>query len=428
MKGFRIMKIRKKSVLKTISIASITAFLVCTGGSIVRPSSNWGTNSTSTPELSTFLKQLSNMNLAYANSATATFHITNIIRASLGMTIGFNQKSDYIDLVCGPNYDPATDSCDGPPRAGLVGATAAIVNKLPSVGESLGINRCEDVPLAGTRTGVDSNGTSWTITFETPTHTIPTSWVNAGTLFQKRVTFSAPLADSTAKIAHEFSCGDNAANYIAVNMDVGSNAPNYKRLITLYNGNISGTKSGIEVYMSEYSSIDSTSRASHAVRIEYDISTNIFNLWGLTNHSLDAAQKQLMGRLAITGNYQTGKASVFYNAIALDSAGNYGDIDINSTLAPSAIKSADDLTNGIGGSPAFDFTTNINVTQANGNAYLRQGCIDFSNPNTSPTGTSECPGLGLVSATGKTPYVDSTGSFSMGWAVNTMPTKLEILP
>ena len=205
--------------------------------------------------------------MSNAGSATATFNLTNIIRAAVGMAMGYNDTTAYNALVCGSSAKDSNGDCQGPPHNGIVGAAVTIVNEINTINQNAGL-ACSAMPSSGTATRTDFSGSAITLKYETPTHTIPSLWSRGGETFQKRITFTKNLVGEPAKFAYEFNCGDSAANYIAINMDIGS-VPGYKRLITLYTGKISNYQNGIELYMSEYNSSIPASRAVDAIRIEF---------------------------------------------------------------------------------------------------------------------------------------------------------------
>ena len=370
------------------------------------------------------------MNLAHAGTHL-THHPTNNLRDSIGLAIGYGDHVAYGDLACDGNDPGVNTDCSGPPYDGIVGRLTTIINTLPSIGSSVGITDCALVPATGSATGTDSNGTSVTINFQTPTHSIPSPWTGGGTTFQKRVEFQETILGDVTKIAYEFNCGDSPSLYTAINMDMGTvDGHAYTRLITLYTGPVNTTKNGIEVYMAEYSSGASRLRAADAIRIEYTPTTDEFNLWGVMNTNLSSGH-QIVSRSIIHGNYSTGAATVMYDGYeAPVLSGNDSAIDRTNTNAQSyALTSVYGLTNGTGAATDFDFNQNLNTasTYASPGEVYKKGCINFNTPNAIPSDTSDCTGLALTN-TAAGPYVDGTGHFSIAWALATMPGKLEVIP
>jgi hypothetical protein len=363
--------------------------------------------------------------LKFSNEARAganfTTHSINNIRMSMGLALGYSDNVAYGYLACGGTTPAANTDCnDAPPYNGIVGRLTDIINTLPTIGNSVGITSCEAVPASGSVTGVDDNGTSVTVNFKTPTHTIPSTWVSGGTSFQKRVEFTESILGETTKIAYEFNCGDSPAAYVTINMAMGVNdGHTYTRRITVYNGQKNSTEKGIEVYMAEYSA-DSRLRAADAIRIEYNSSNNEYNLWGIMNTNISGGQ--LVSRSMIHGNYSTGEASVLYSG-RLDNtlAGNDGAIDASNYTG--AYITATGLTDGTANVPAFNLATAITVIPTD---VYKRGCIDFTNPDNAPASNAVCASLPL-SAPASAPFVDATGTWDIDWTITTMPTKLEVL-
>ena len=206
----------------------------------------------------------------------------------------------------------------------------------------------------------------------------------------------------------------------------------YKRLITLYTGPKSATLNGIEVYMSEATTAGGGRvRGLDAVRIEYNKSSSEFELWGILQ-SQAQNNNQVVGRTAMHGNYSDGKATVFYNAWELpQQSGNDSAINSSAVLAAnsSTLAAAAGLTNGGGGissSAAFDENVTTNAASSTPGEINKQGCVNFNTPNTAPTATTNCAGYSL-NAVSSAPFIDSTGAFSLSWALSTMTSKLEVL-
>ncbi|MGZ3790084.1 MAG: hypothetical protein ACXVLQ_16225, partial [Bacteriovorax sp.] len=374
--------------------------------------------------LKELVSQLKFENLALANSSLAPSS-TNNIRNSIGLAIGFSDNTAYGELACGGSIPaPNTDCTNAPPYNGIVGRLTDIINTLPTIGESVGISSCDQVPSSGSATGTDGNGNTVTVNFKTPTHTIPTPWLHGGATFQKRVEFTETILGESTKLAYEFNCGDSPASYIAINMDMGTiDSHAYARRIAVYTGPVDLTKKGIEVYMAEYSAGSSRLRAADAVRIEYLPATSEYYLWGVVNTNISGGN--LVARAVLHGNYNTSKATFLYSGRqGANLAGNDSAIDIATVNGGGAYATAVDLTNGTAGAAAFDFAADLS---ANSGEVYKKGCVDFSSPNTAPANNNDCAGLALAT-TAAAPYADATGAFSIQWALSTMPTKLEVLP
>ena len=387
-------------------------------------------NKNSPLALKDLLTRFKMMNFAQAGTIL-TQHPTNNLRDSIGLVMGYGDNISYGDLACDGTHPAAnTDCTNAPPYDGIVGRLTTIINTLPSIGSSVGINDCTAVPSSGSATGTDSSNNSVTVSFKTPTHTIPSPWTNGGATFQKRVEFQETILGDVTKIAYEFNCGDSPAIYAAINMNMGTlNTHAYTRLITLYTGPMSTTKNGIEVYMAEYSSGSSLIRAADAVRIEYTPSSKDFNLWGVMNTNVSSGV-QVASRSIIHGNYSTGVATVLYSGYESPAvSGSDTPIDTTTVNAAGAFATATGLTNGTGGAAGFDFDQDLNTaaTHATPGEVYKKGCINFTAPNTAPASNADCAGLAL-STNAVAPYVDGTGDFSIHWALATMPTKLEVIP
>lgn len=374
--------------------------------------------------LKQLVSQLKFENLALANSSL-TPNSTNNIRNSIGLAIGFSDATAYGELACGGSIPAAnTDCTNAPPYNGIVGRLTDIINTLPTIGASAGIKSCDQVPASGAITGADGKGNTVTVNFRTPTHQIPSPWLNGGNTFQKRVEFTETILGETTKLAYEFNCGDSPASYVAINMDMGTiDSRAYVRRIAVFTGPVNANKNGIEVYMAEYNAASTRLRAADAIRIEYTPASSEYYLWGIMNTNISGGN--LVARAVLHGNYSTAKATFLTSGWqGANLAGNDSAIDISAVNGGGAYATAVGLTNGTGGGAAFDFETDL--TNHSGEVY-KKGCVDFSAPSTATANNNDCAGLALAT-TAAAPYADATGSFSIQWALSTMPGKLEVLP
>ena len=386
------------------------------------------------------IKQLLQFNQSEAQWHNLTLNITNNIRNAVGMIVGYGSRQSYVDFVCPGGTDPGgNQSCDGPPQNGIVGTLTDMINQLPSIGSTAGITSCEAAPSTGTYTGHDSSNNSVSLHFETPTHTIPAGWIDGGTTFSHRVKFSMIATNLgpdpvTIAIAYEFNCGDSAASYTAVGMDVDTtNLPGWKRDIALFNGQVDASTNGIQLFMAEHLPSDATKiRAAHAVDLHYNPTTNIFNIWGVTegNGTLNNSNGfNVMLKINGNGNYSTGAVKMSAHAYSFNSANgdNTGKIDsavTSMTGASSQTVEADPSNHGLNS----DLNGGALAGVANGSpadqAYL--GCINFSTPDSAAAPSdSACSGFSLSAPADSTPAISGTGHWTVNWAVTSMAASLE---
>ncbi len=444
--------------------------------------------------VSYLIVSLTTMNLSNtALAGGAAFNSTlNAIRMGAGMVLGYSTRANYIDLVCS-GVDPGTGkACDGPPENGMVGTFATVANSIKTIFSAQGITSCDAIPSSGSYTFTDTNGGKQTLKIGTPTHKVPTNWLNGGALFEHRVTFPYPF-NQTVNIngtsdaivtdltfAVEFNCGDGTSNppsYVAVSMPVfpavevaaqvsnmtqngssasaiatyKSSAAGYWRDIALFTGPISSTVNGIEAYMAEHNTTLQTIRAADAIRIEFNPTTQSYQLWGMIDSNVSIQSQQdggnynLFGKTMLNGNYATGLTTVFHDAVIDVGIQNDNFQDINTT-AVSATNFPSMKTDTIVGvttsatdSLGASFTDNLAdnseflaITYGEPKEIVKTACVQF--PTASQTASASagaCTGAALEnpssSLTGTAPLLDASGIFSVNWAIYTMPSKLEAL-
>ncbi len=359
------------------------------------------------------LSRLSKANLAMAGGSAATNNVINAVRGNYGEIMGYADHASYVALVCN-GVDPGVGvSCDGPPEDGIVGALADIMNATSTIMASAGYANCAAVPTSGTATGTDSAGASYALTFQAATHSSPASWLNPSTKFEKRVQLVSTISNEVTTIAFEYSCGGEAT-YTAVNMAM-PNAPGYTRLIEIYTGQADASNAGFEVYLAEYDATSDLIRGVAAVRVYHDDSAQTFQMWGVFGGNVSDTVNMVL-KTSATGNY-AGKASVFFDGLTTTNGGSGYDVS-----ATNAYGSAN--SDQIAATADFDMASDISSVAA-GTELLKQGCIDFTAPDTAATSTTACSGLSLVAPTGA-PAVDASGKFSPTWALSIGP-KLEVL-
>lgn len=359
--------------------------------------------------------------LAYIQSAV------NNIRNNIGLTIGYGSHAAYVTLVC-RGVDPGVGvSCDGPPEIGLAGTVASFANNLQTVLKSAGIASCSAIPSSGTATGTDPSGTSVTLSFAAPTHSVPSGWYQAGTAFGKRVNMSMTISSIKTAVGLEFSCGSPNA-YMAANMAVGSQAPGYFRYINGYFGTLSDGQGASELYISENNPTSALIRGAYAIRINYNAGTHDFNAWGVTATSLNGVSCQngcsstAVSKMAVHGDFITSQASLYYQMFDVAN-GNSGAINPTSVAAI-----AGSSTDTVNTSTSFDVASDLGDTTA-GTSLDRQGCVSFTTPDAVITSTALCTGKSVT--TPSAPLLDSSGKFSPNWLLDVtggMTSKMEVEP
>ncbi len=408
--------------------------------------------------LSGSLTKLSSLTEANAKSLGGGLipNVINLLRNSIGTVIGYSSTENYLNMVCGGD----ASTCEGPPKEGIIGAVTGVVNELKTIGANAGINSCDDVPTSGTATGTNSAGTSVTVTFETPTHSIPSTWSDGGVAYTKRVRFDThvalPGATQPLAVVYEFICGTNSA-YAALSMGgVGdASTTSWTRDITIYQGKVDNTgTNAFQVYMAEQDRGNATAlRSAYAIDIHYNDSTKLFNAWGVLTGTFDGTELQagtgsqcasgcsganVLMKVNLAGNYSTGKTLASVRAVSQQGGTNDGSFDAT-VYGSGANASAVGATNaGLeSGSDGYDMSTHItadSVLYGSSHHGLSQGspgardlkaCIDLSAATSVDPSSSDCSGFTLI-APPEAPAVDSNGDWSLNWALNTMRNKLEL--
>jgi len=362
-----------------------------------------------------------------------TDNLINEIRFAVGMVVGFSSNSAYSHLVCGGQTVNSTN-CQGPPKEGILGLITTITNKLPTIAQNAGISSCSAAPSSGSVTGTDSAGTSYTLTFSTPKHTIPSSWLNGGNTFDHRVAFSSSVglggtASIPLNLAIEFNCGNNSPMYTAISMpmlDSNTGAAqmpgySYNREIVMYNGPVDSSTNGIEVYMAEHTrNSAATARTTDFMRIIYNPTSNSFQLWSVISSNPSSSSGNLVGRLFMNGNYSTGVASVMYD-------GMFGTSGTNNSITSTVTGGSNSTSTAVITPSGYSFTPVLSLS-SNGTLVQHQGCITLTAAGaaSAPTSNALCTGMPITAPTGA-PALSSSGSFTLQWVTVTMPDLLEQL-
>ncbi len=366
-----------------------------------------------------FLGLMINLNSLFAASAgpAPTTYMTSL-REAVGFAIGYGNHTFYAQSNC-PSQDPAPasgeDCDDAPPFNGLVGVSVDIVNQLQTMLNSAGVADCSSIPSSGTGSATSSGGTAITLTYGTPTHSVPSGWDGGGSAYTKRVGMDFVVASLTTKVFVEFACGGSSV-YMGVNMLVGNHAPGYERRINIITGVESGEKI-TEIYIAEYHPTNETTRGAYAIRAKINESNSTYRIWSTTSGQNNSLSTMVRG--AISGNYSTNQASVFLKTFNVYSGGSYYD--------PSAISS---LTGG--SSAAVESSSEYNFQQdwssapytTVGNIYTYQGCVDFDDPTAALSSANLCSGFTLEDPAA--PALSSSGAFSALWPIQSMPALIDV--
>lgn len=152
--------------------------------------------------LSTILKQIkaSAIQPALASNSHAT-NLGGVFRNMAFLIIGFPSDAVYNSLTGGGE--------DGPPKNGMIGLINDILGD-NGVGQLLKPKyaTCADLPSSGTEsTTITEDGVSQslTVTFSTPSSTIPERFTDAGSLYQKKL---AIAMDDVTVFTYEFDCAN----------------------------------------------------------------------------------------------------------------------------------------------------------------------------------------------------------------------------
>jgi hypothetical protein len=409
---------KKMKIASTLSVAAVAALVT------VQPNSSGPINNhhfmghRKPANINGWIKSVSNT-LAMAPHAIASTGTQSSLEASkgaVGFVLGSKTHADYVKYQCN-GTDPGVGSdCDGPPKEGIVGKLAALTNS--SVKEALqaaGYSSCAAVPSSGTSTATDSSGATVTLTFATPTHSIPAAWVGGGTAFDKRIEFAVTLATQSTKMAVEVSCSYHSI-YMAANMAVGSHAVGYNRPINVYAGSLSSGESVAQIFVSEEHTTTAGIRGAYAFNLKINETTKQYQIWGAYSSHPGYAG---LDRIAVTGNYSTDEASVNFKRwqYASSSGGDY----TGSTVA--GFSGASTAT--IQTSSTYALATDLSTFSGAGTVVHHQGCVNFASVSTAPSSATLCSGLSLSDP--DAPVIDSTGAFSVQWLIQTMTGKMEKL-
>lgn len=210
-------------------------------------------------------------------------------------------------LINGPGTSGYPSGYDGPTN-GFLGLIRQLTGPT-ALGLGLssnGINTCADIPSSGSATLTEASGT-FTMTFGTPSKTIPTGYSQGGLSFDKKV--SVNYNDGSSNVDFmivEFSCGANVG-YIRYhdNQDgSGNTQPSATaRHIEVYYDTETSGKAKMELYM--YYEPGSTSE--YFAGKFYQESSSVFNIF-VTRATASAASG---ARVAIRGNNETDTANVY---------------------------------------------------------------------------------------------------------------------
>lgn len=313
----------------------------------------------------------------------------NALRSGFFLIGGYPDRATWEAL----NPDYATEGA--PPQIGLLGIMGGLIDGIATIAVTNGISSCEAVPSTGSYTGSitlalsTSVTVSGTLTFETPTKSIPSSWTSGGTAYAKRAKFTSDSYNA----AVEFTCSRSSA-WASMSIP-GDSISGSTRVLNLYwdveDSAASKFEMAMKVTHSSSCGTPGDTCDSQLLRATTGAS-NQFSLWSA--YFAYRSPKYQSERILMNGNTSTGEFTSYYKY----------DSDEGANLA-AVSGTADDHTEG---SPAVDFQ------QTTTSDFVLKGCLDLDTPTTNPGSTSDCTSYSL-SAPAATIF---TGSGSPGFSLN----------
>jgi hypothetical protein len=290
----------------------------------------------------------------------------------------------------GGSYPPGR----GGPPGGLLGLIREITGPTALGGGLInaGYTSCTSIPSSGSVSMTGAEGT-YTMTFGTPTKTIPTGWPNAGETYEKRVTVDL---DGTTFLDIEFNCS-TTAGWMRFFEPTKPQAT--ARNLELYFDTTDTNDTRLELYMyyePNGSDTDMPDLSNEYFIAKFDTdANNVYKIW-LTRAAEEAGNKQGF-RITIHGSTSLApgglaKAHMFFED------GSY------TNTATEVTSDTDNI-----GSGDID-------------------CIDFNDGGTPLDGGTTCDDNGLTLSEAGAPIIDSSGDFSISWVVNTLKSKMSTLP
>jgi hypothetical protein len=317
--------------------------------------------------------------------ASTTPTASTSVRAGFFLIGGYPSHATWEAI----NPDHATEGA--PPETGLLGVMGSIIDGMAQIAVANGVTSCDAIPSTGSYTGTISIPLSTavsvegTLSFATPTHSIPASWTSGGTAFTKRIKFSS----TNYTVAIEFICS-RAAGWAAMSIP-GDSISGSTRTLNLYLDTQSADAYKFEMAMKvEHSSCPSSSCDSQLLRAETGAS-NQFSLWS-SSYAYRSSVYQTE-RILMNGNTSSGAFSTYYafnNSAGADQT---------------ALTGTDDGTTS---------TSDVDFQQTTTSPFAVTGCYDVDTPTTNPASTSDCTSYALSSPSA-TVY---TASGSPGFSVN----------
>ncbi|WP_141733831.1 hypothetical protein [Oligoflexus tunisiensis] len=340
--------------------------------------------------------------------------------SQMGFVLGYGNEQAYVKYACF-GEDPGTgNSCDGPPREGMVRTFVGIVEGFLA---SLDSTVCADIPVTGTKTlsttAMNSTLTG-TATFAAAQQSIPAAWTGGGTAFDRRIEISFSLMSQPTKAVIELSCAQADTAFIAMNMVTATSG--FNRHINVWVGAKDSKRTG-DVYVIEQTSANNV-RAAYVYHVDIDETAKQYSIWGAAATHFSGTSVKAMDTANIKGNYSSHQMSLRMRRFTGDQTGS-GETAYMDPTSFSSLTGFDQAD--LGTITTFSNMLTSQSSPTAGVVSESQGCMDFDTPTTAPTSNAACTDLDFP-GTAPTPVIDASGEFSAAWVLGTAKTKLVDIP
>jgi hypothetical protein len=289
----------------------------------------------------------------------------------------------------GGSYPPGR----GGPPDGLLGLIREITGPDALGGGlmSVGYTSCTSLPSSGSVSITETEGT-FTITFGTPTKTIPAGWPGAGESYEKKVTVDL---DGTTFLDIEFNCATEAG---WMRFFEPGKTQATARNIELYFDTTDTNDTKLELYM--YYEPNGSDSEMPELTNEYFIAkfdtdaNNVYKIW--ITRTAEESGTQSGFRITIHGS---------------------------TSLAPGGLAKAHMLYKESYTDSSTDVTSDTdNITTGD------IDCVDFNDGGDPLDGGTTCDDNGLTLSEAGAPIIDPSGDFSINWVASTLKSKMSSLP
>ena len=407
---------------------SFHSFLLVTGFAFLPGSELLQTNRETLP---TWLPQLHLNATAFGDPSSSDFSsVFDTTWPTIGYVLGFGDHQAYVKYICNGIDRGAGVDCDGPPEEGVLNRVLSIAD---SVIVGLGYAKCSDIPTSGNKTvtAIDparkvSNKVA--VTFATPKLKIAGAWLGGETPYDRRLEYTATMANSEVKMNLEISCQFKNTAHVAVTMPAGWSDPKVKRRINVIMGTNTTEQRLADIYVSEAETAGHGIHAGYGFAVNIDDTSHTYSVWGAATNKYTgvpagATPNAFVDTYNLVGDFKNRDISILVKRFAGSLAGG----NDNSTIfddASFAVNGSDDASL----APVDDYSLLSPITGLTlATNISKQGCMNFKSPSSGPSSPRPCAGLNWAAAP-RRPVIDGKGTFSTHWLVSEMNQKLEDIP